>query len=135
MTSPSIALALVDALDDDALDLLAAQLAPRLLERLPAATADSSWIGSKQAAAYLGITTSSLWKFTAAREIPFEQDRPGGKLWFKRNALDAWREGAWTVICCRLLPYCFHRGVLAPGSRPADRKRKAKRTSKHASFL
>lgn len=95
MTTSTIALALVDAFDDDALDLLAAKLAPRLLERLPNVIADDSWIDSKQAAAYLGITTSTLWKRTAAREIPFEQDRRGGKLWFKRDALDAWREGAW----------------------------------------
>jgi excisionase family DNA binding protein len=48
---------------------------------------------SKQAAAYLGISPSSLWKLTAARDIPFEQDKPGGKCWFKRSELDAWRAG------------------------------------------
>ena len=33
----------------------------------------------------------SLYKLTAAREIPFHQDGPGCKLWFLRSELDEWR--------------------------------------------
>ena len=85
--------AVLDALDDDALDLLAAKVARRLV--VPSgATLDDGWIDAKQAAAYLGTTLSSLWKLTAAHEIPFSQDGPGCKCWFKRSQLDAWREGA-----------------------------------------
>jgi hypothetical protein len=29
----------------------------------------------------------------AARAIHFEQDTPGGKAWFKRADIDAWRRG------------------------------------------
>jgi hypothetical protein len=96
MSSVNLAAAVVDVLDDDALDVLAAKLAPRLVGRLPeTAPLEDGWLDSKQAAAYLGITTSSLWKHSAALEIPFAQDGPGCKLWFKRSQLDAWREGAW----------------------------------------
>jgi hypothetical protein len=48
---------------------------------------------SKAAAAYLGISIHALHKLTAAREIPFEQDGPGCKCWFRRSQLDRWRRG------------------------------------------
>ena len=83
--------AVLEALDDDALDVLAAKVAPRLLS-LERAPHDDGWIDARQAAAYLGTTLSSLWKLTAARQIPFSQDGPGCKCWFKRSQLDAWRE-------------------------------------------
>jgi excisionase family DNA binding protein len=90
VSAGQLAAALVDALDDDALDQLADLLAPRLAPRL-AAEPDDAWMDSKQAAAYTGLSMNSLHKRTAAREIPFHQDGPGGKCWFKRSELDAWR--------------------------------------------
>ena len=84
--------AVLDALDDAALDLLAAKVARRLGPQ--SVPLNDGWIDAKQAAAYLGTTLSSLWKLTAAHEIPFSQDGPGCKCWFKRSQLDAWREGA-----------------------------------------
>ena len=47
---------------------------------------------STQAAAHIGRSRNALYKLTAARAIPFEQDCPGGKLYFKRSQLDDWRE-------------------------------------------
>jgi excisionase family DNA binding protein len=93
-SSPAIAYAIVEALDDDALEILAAKLAPILAQRRPPAAMDDRWIDTKQAARYLGITTSSLWKLTAARRVPFAQDKPGAKCWFQKAALDGWRMGA-----------------------------------------
>jgi hypothetical protein len=40
---------------------------------------------------HLGITTNGLHKLTASRSIPFEQDGPNCRCWFKRSELDAWR--------------------------------------------
>ena len=51
------------------------------------------WLDSRDAAAYLGITTNALHKLTAARTIPFEQDAPGCKCYFRKAALDAYRRG------------------------------------------
>jgi excisionase family DNA binding protein len=48
---------------------------------------------TKQAAEYVGVTVAALHRHTAARTIPFEQDAPGGKCWFKRSELDDWRRG------------------------------------------
>lgn len=86
--------ALVATLDDAALDALAEALAPRLaaITARPATTVDG-WLTTKEAARYLGMTPNALHKLTAARAIPFEQERPGGKCWFRRSHLDAWRAG------------------------------------------
>jgi len=62
---------------------------------LPAESAADGWISTRGAAAYLGMSSSALNNLTAARRVPFEQDRPGGKCWFKRSDLDAWRRGQW----------------------------------------
>jgi hypothetical protein len=61
-------------LHDDALDLLAAKVARRLVVP-PSAPIGDGWIDAKQAAAYLGTTLSSLWKLTAAHEIPVQSGR------------------------------------------------------------
>ena len=47
---------------------------------------------AKAAAAYLSVTVAALHKLSAARQIPFHQEAPACKLWFKRSELDAWRE-------------------------------------------
>jgi excisionase family DNA binding protein len=88
----TLAAALLAQLDDDALAELAARLAP-FLPRSGAADEDR-WFSTRQAAEYLGISANALHKLTAARAIPFEQERPGAKCWFRRSELDAWRRGA-----------------------------------------
>ena len=94
----SLAAALVAGLDDDALDALAERLAPRIEARLgrsrvPATDAER-WMTTAEAADYLGMTTNALHKLTAARAIPFSQDGPGCRCYFKRSELDSWRAGA-----------------------------------------
>jgi excisionase family DNA binding protein len=88
----------LDTLLDSLAVALAPRLAPLLAERLleHVELADSSpagWMGSADAAAYLGLTRHALDKLCAARTIPFEQDKPGGKRWFQAADLDAWRRG------------------------------------------
>jgi hypothetical protein len=51
------------------------------------------WLDAKRAAAHIGVTVNALHKLTAARSIPFEQDGPGCKCWFRRSDLDQWRRG------------------------------------------
>lgn len=86
-----LAAALVAQLDDDALAELATRLAPFLPQPAPADR--DGWLTTREAAKYLGITPNALHKLTAARAIPFEQDGPGAKCWFRRSELDAWRRG------------------------------------------
>jgi hypothetical protein len=89
---PRQALAAVIAGDEGGLRLLAELLAPYL--SLPAAPAEPDrWMNSREAAAYAGTTLRALHKAMAAREVQFEQDCPGGKAWFKRADIDAWRRG------------------------------------------
>jgi excisionase family DNA binding protein len=69
-------------------------VAERILERIDVvdATVDG-WMTSAQAADYLGLTRHALDKLCAATDVPFAQDTAGGKRWFKRPELDAWRWG------------------------------------------
>ena len=89
-----VAAVLVDALDEAALERLAERLGPRLVEAVAAhlvARGDDRWLSTREAARYLGMTANALHKLTAARGVPFAQDAPGGKCWFLRSDLDAWR--------------------------------------------
>jgi hypothetical protein len=86
------ALAAVIAGEESGLRQLAELLAPHL--PAPAASAEPDrWMDSRQAAEYAGTTRDALHKAMAAREVHFEQDVPGGKAWFKRADIDAWRRG------------------------------------------
>lgn len=84
---------LLESLDDDALDALAVELAPRIRARLltDVKPPEDAWMGSGEAASYLGMTRQALYKLTSARAIPFTQDTPGGRCWFRRSELDRWR--------------------------------------------
>jgi excisionase family DNA binding protein len=88
--------ALIAQLDDDSL----AELAMRLAPFLPQSEAHDKdrWLSTRQAAQYLGITPNALHKLTAARAVPFRQESPGAKCWFRRSELDAWRRGTLTVV-------------------------------------
>ena len=100
-TAPAdtLAAAIVDqlaGLDDDALAPLAARLGPLLEARFgrshgAAADADR-WMTTVETADYLGMSANALHKLTAARAIPFSQDGPGCRCYFKRSDLDRWRE-------------------------------------------
>lgn len=57
----------------------------------PAADGDG-WLGAAEAATFLGVSVNALHKLTARRALPFAQDVPGGKLYFRRRDLNAWRE-------------------------------------------
>lgn len=89
--SPDLAAALVASLDDPALDALADLLAPKLEQRLNREPVEDGWLDAKRAAAYVGLSVNALHKLTAERAIPFEQEGPGCKMWFKRSELDEWR--------------------------------------------
>ena len=87
-----LAAALLEALDDDALDRLAERLAPRLAGSLAAGTGPEPdrWLTTREAAGYIGRSPNGLHKLTAARAIPCSQDGPGARCYFRRSDLDAW---------------------------------------------
>jgi excisionase family DNA binding protein len=78
--------------DEGGLRRLAELLAPYLVAPDAPSTQDG-WMSTREAAEYAGTTRNALHKAMAAREIHFEQDTPGGKAWFKRADVDAWRRG------------------------------------------
>lgn len=89
--APNPLVALVEALDDDTLDALAKRLAPRL-RGLAADREPDRYMSTAEAARYLGMSTHALHRLTAARTIPFAQERPGARCYFRRSTLDEWRE-------------------------------------------
>lgn len=84
------ALAAIIAGDDEGLRLLAELLAPYLSTGEPES---DGWMSTREAAEYAGTSTHSLHKAMAAREIEFEQEVRGGRAWFRREYIDAWRRG------------------------------------------
>jgi len=88
--SRALTVAFIEALDDEACALLAERLGPYLGS---VSFPPDEWLDSDGAAVYLSLPRSTLHKLTSERAIPFEQDGPGCKLYFKRSALDAWRGG------------------------------------------
>lgn len=72
---------------------------PELVERIAVRAAelvekrdDDRWMNAREAAEYLAVPVSTIHKLTADQTIPFSQDVAGGKLYFRRSKLDAWRE-------------------------------------------
>lgn len=120
--------------DGEQLDRLAETLVP-LLDRItvrrvapppPGAWTADGWLTARQAAEYVGLTLHALHKHTAARTIPFEQDGPRCKLWFRRSELDAWRRReapAQTALGRRMLPNRFQ---VAEPRLPGDGRRTKK---------
>lgn len=94
-TDAAIAHAVVEAIsmEPTMLQRLAEALEPYVVRATTNESRDGEWLESKQAAAHLGLTVNAIHKLTAARTIPFEQEGPGCKCWFRRTELDAWRRG------------------------------------------
>lgn len=77
------------AADPEAMAELASALASYLPQ--PSAADEDRWLSTREAALYLGLSVNALHRLTAARAVPFEQDVAGGKCWFLRSELNAWR--------------------------------------------
>jgi excisionase family DNA binding protein len=92
--SPLARALLAELLEDtEAMAELAAHLAS-FMPQPATQQEDDRWLGTREAALYLGLSVNALHRLTAARAIPFEQDAPGSKCFFLRSELDAWRRGA-----------------------------------------
>jgi len=88
--SDHLAEALLDSLDDAALDLLAARLAPRIGDRLAGTSeGDAGYLAPAAAAGYLGVTRKRIYDLTSMRAI--EPDgRDGRTPLYTRATLDAY---------------------------------------------
>src|SRR5262249_26275978 len=58
-----------------------------------AGAASAGSVREREAAACAGTSVHALHAAMAARAVHFEQDCRGGKAWFKRTDIDAWRRG------------------------------------------
>ena len=79
-------------LDDRLLDRLAHLVAKRLASA-ERPRAEDGWLDAGAAATYLGLPNrNAMHKLTAARVLPFSQEAPGAKMYFRRRDLEAHRE-------------------------------------------
>jgi hypothetical protein len=83
----AIVTALLAELDDDALDQLAALLAPRIA-RANGREADGWLRGADQIAAHIGAGRSRVYALASAGRIPVQRD--GSALVARKSELDSW---------------------------------------------
>lgn len=93
--SSALVTTLTLSLDPEQLDALAEKVASRLASRLGAQGQPAEgWMDTREAVTYLGLPSAhALHKLTSERRIPFSQEKPGARCYFRRSDLDAWREG------------------------------------------
>ncbi|MGH7743872.1 MAG: helix-turn-helix domain-containing protein [Candidatus Dormibacteria bacterium] len=60
---------------------------------------DDSWLGHSGAAAYLGVSKSTLYHYSCHEEI--ERRKLGGRLEYRRSALDKFKEAHTFPASCR----------------------------------
>lgn len=79
------------ALVDDLLDRLADRVADRIIAGLGPQREQDAWLDLASAAERLGLHPDTLRKRAKAGLVPFEQDGPGCRMYFRPSDLDAWR--------------------------------------------
>jgi hypothetical protein len=90
-----LARAMIEALNSDPAARAELRALLRIESQPPTPRLDG-WLDTKGAAEYLGLTANGMHKLTASRMVPFEQEGPGCRCWFRRSELDAWRESGGT---------------------------------------
>jgi excisionase family DNA binding protein len=63
--------------------------------------AESPWMTVLEAAAYLGCSRHTLYRYTAAKAIPHRKRRGGQGLLFRRDELDHWIEAEYETESVR----------------------------------
>lgn len=74
-------------------DAIVAAAAGRALELLGSQLDQEAWpewMSVERAAKYLDVSPERLRKLQARREIPFHQEAPGCRVFFRRHDLDDW---------------------------------------------
>lgn len=80
-------------LSADDVERIARRVAELLRPELrPSATSADRWLTTAEAAEHLGLTLHALRHLVARRAIPYSQERPGARQFFKRTDLDRWRD-------------------------------------------
>jgi excisionase family DNA binding protein len=85
------------------LDHLAARVADQITARLAASSETSAdqWFDSRGAANYLGISRDTVRRLAAEGSLPTEQAGTNCKLYFRRSALDCWRQSGSIPVALR----------------------------------
>ena len=76
-------------LSQDVVEAIAERAAQIVLERESRTTGWPEWMGVETAARYLDISPERVRKLQARRLIPYHQEGPGCRVFFRRAELDA----------------------------------------------
>jgi excisionase family DNA binding protein len=87
-----LAQALIEALDESALDALAERLAPLLAPRLSAPANSTPWLDAAGAAEYLATTRERVYDLVQVGKLVPHRD--GRRLLFRGNDLDRYLAGS-----------------------------------------
>lgn len=68
-----------------------AQRVANLLGDGQAGDAQDRWMTSDEAATHLKVSPHTLRDLIARRAVPYSQERPGARLYFRSSDLDRWR--------------------------------------------
>ena len=80
------------ALDSEDVEAIARRVAELLRDELREQKLEDPWLDTRQAANHLGLSLHALRHLVARRAVPYVQDGPGSKVYFRASQLDAWRE-------------------------------------------
>jgi len=80
------------AVPPEMLEAVAERAAEIVLERSPASSWPE-WMSVDTAARYLDVPVERVRKLKERRELPYYQDAPGCRVFFRRAELDAWMAG------------------------------------------
>lgn len=81
---------------DSTFDAIVTAAAARTLELLGTQLDQEAWpewMSVERAAKYLDVSPERLRKLQARREIPFHQEAPGCRVFYRRHDLDDWMTG------------------------------------------
>jgi excisionase family DNA binding protein len=83
-------LSLALPIPDEVVEAIALRAAQIVVERLQVESqAWPEWMGIETAAKYLDVSVERVRKLQARRQLPFHQEGPGCRVFFRRSELDA----------------------------------------------
>ena len=80
-------------LTDETLQQLVEAVVARVRAELEPSEQRQEWLSVESAARYLDVGVERVRKLAAGRDLPYYQEGPGCRVFFRRSELDAWMSG------------------------------------------
>ena len=80
-------------LTDETLQQLVEEVVYRVRAELEPSEQRQEWLSVESAARHLDVSAERIRKLAAVRDLPYYQEAPGCRVFFRRSELDAWMIG------------------------------------------